>query len=204
MGPRGKPTGRIHLTALVPDLGDVHTLCGQTFPAASATSVEEEADCQLCLRRRRNPSLVSAALFEAGLGAKLLELSLEKVGAREPRTPVRPAAAGAPPRPRVVPEPQPPPVPSRDEPAAAAASRASGELKPAGMKEVGEDLYRSPAGVLLRLRRRSEAWVVAELVFEGKTLLRRRSEGRLELRVGDVQVEIDAADGSVRAVYSLG
>lgn len=198
--PRGKPSGKIHLTALVPDLGEVRTLCGQHFPAAAAMSVEEQADCQLCLRRRDNPALVSAALFEAGLGAKLLALSLEKVSERPERA--RPGPA----RPRVVRPtaarpvwehaPPPPPQSAPGQPARA------GELRLEGLKEIGEDLYRSPAGVLIRLRQAADGWYVNELVYEGSVLLRRRSQTRLELRVGDLLVELEA-EGRVRAAYSM-
>jgi hypothetical protein len=71
------------------------------------------------------------------------------------------------------------------------------------MKEMGEDLYKSPAGVLVRLRQRGGSWYVAELVHQGPVLLRRRSESRLELRVGDVEIELDADGGRVRAAYAL-
>jgi hypothetical protein len=195
---RGRPSGKIHLTALVPDLGEVRTLCGKHFPAATAMSVEEQADCQACLRRRDNPALVSAALFEAGLGAKLLALSLEKVAERperagpesaRPRV-VRPAT------PRQVVEPAPPPR------IAAGQAAQAGELRLEGLKEIGEDLYRSPGGVLIRLRQAADGWYVNELVHEGSVLLRRRSQSRLELRVGDMLVELEA-EGRVRAIYAM-
>jgi hypothetical protein len=195
---RGKPSGKIHLTALVPDLGEVRTLCGQHFPAAAAMAVEEQADCQLCLRRRDNPALVSAALFEAGLGAKLLALSLEKVAERPER------AKPAPARPRVV-----GPAASQQEKEPARAPRIEprepdqvGELRLEGLTEIGEDLYRSPVGVLIRLRQGADGWYVNELVHEGPVLFRRRSQSRLMLRVGDVTVELES-DGRVRAAYAV-
>jgi hypothetical protein len=71
-----------------------------------------------------------------------------------------------------------------------------------GLKEIGEDRFRSPAGVLIRLQRRGDAWYVAELTHEGSMMLRRRSDTRFEMTVGDVAIELEA-DGAFRAAYSL-
>jgi hypothetical protein len=197
-GPRGRPTGRIHLTALVPEVGEVRTLCGKRFQVDVALRVEEPADCQPCLRRSHNPALVSAALFEAGLGSKLLELSVAQAGERtqEPKaTPDSPLHVMRPTVVRTQTE-RPPPDPP-EEPA-----ERPGELRLRGMKQLGPDLFRSPGGVLIRLRRSGDAWYVAELDFDGSVLVRRRSPGRFELRVGDIDIVLDAG-GAVRAAYSV-
>lgn len=192
VGPKGRPAGRVHLTALVPDAGEVHTLCGQRFATDVALAVQEAVTCQLCLRRSHSASLVSAALFEAGLGSKLLELSVVKAGDR-PQTPPSPEDR-RPVRPTVVKgEPQKPQEEAPERP---------GELRVRGLKELAPDLFRSPAGVLIRLRRIGEAWHVADLDYEGSVVVRRRSAERFELLVGDVDIVIDA-DGAVRAAYSV-
>jgi hypothetical protein len=198
VGPRGRPTGKIHLTALVPEVGEVRTLCGKRFPVDGSLAVEEPADCQPCLRRSHNPSLVSAALFEAGLGSKLLELSVAQAGERtqEPEpTPDSPLRVV---RPTVVrTQSERPPTQPPGEPA-----ERPGELRLRGLKQLGPDLFRSPAGVLIRLRQSDDGWYVAELDFDGSVLIRRRSPGRFELRVGDVDIVLDTG-GAIRAAYSV-
>jgi hypothetical protein len=70
------------------------------------------------------------------------------------------------------------------------------------LKQLGPDLFRSPAGVLIRLRQSDDGWYVAELDFDGSVLIRRRSPGRFELRVGDVDIVLDTG-GAIRAAYSV-
>jgi hypothetical protein len=68
-----------------------------------------------------------------------------------------------------------------------------GELVTAGFKSAGEGLWRSPAGVLVRMRRQGRDWRFAELVFEGSTVATRQDDG-IKLRAGDVEVR-PTADG---------
>jgi hypothetical protein len=173
-----KTGGRIHLTPRVPRSGPVTTLCGQTLAAGSFVAVERDADCTNCLRRSRDPSRISGAFFEQEEGSQLLQLSLEQARAR------RPAGKGpaAPGKPIVRVLPTPPSIPDR-----------SGELLTAGFKPAGEGLWRSPAGVLVRMRKQGRDWHFAELVFEG-SVVATRQDGGVRLRAGDVEVR-PTADG---------
>jgi hypothetical protein len=178
---RRKSGGRIHLTPRVPDRGPVTTLCGQTLPAGSYSASESDADCANCIRRSRDPSRISSAFFESEEGSQLLRLSLEQARLRRPEPAQRPQrTAGGPPPLRVMPPP--PPVPDR-----------AGELVTSGFKAAGEGVWRSPAGVVVRLRRDRGEWRFAELVFEGTVLATREGAG-LRLRAGDVEVR-PAGDG---------
>jgi hypothetical protein len=174
-----KTGGKIHLTPKVPRRGPVTTLCGQTLDAGSYVAVDRDADCTNCRRRSRDPSRISGAFFAQEEGSQLLQLSLEQARAR------RPAGRAAPPpgKPlvRVLPPPS-PPAPDR-----------IGELVTAGFKPAGEGMWRSPAGVLVRMRRQGREWRFAELVFEGSTVVTRQ-DGGLKLRAGDVEVR-PATDG---------
>ena len=167
-----KTGGRIHLTPRVPRSGPVTTLCGQTLAAGSFVAVERDADCANCLRRSRDPSRISGAFFEQEEGSQLLQLSLEQARAR------RPASKGpsAPGKPIVRVLPTPPSIPDR-----------SGELMTAGFKPAGEGLWRSPGGVLVRMRKQGRDWRFAELVFEGSVVATRQDTG-IKLRAGDVEV----------------
>jgi hypothetical protein len=173
-----KTGGRIHLTPRVPRSGQVTTLCGQTLAAGSFVAVERDADCTNCLRRSRDPSRISGAFFEQEEGSQLLQLSLEQARARRPAG-KGPAAAG---KPIVRVLPTPPSIPDR-----------AGELLTAGFKPAGEGLWRSPAGVLVRMRKQGRDWRFAELVFEG-SVVATRQDGGIRLRAGDVEVR-PSADG---------
>jgi hypothetical protein len=173
-----KTGGRIHLTPRVPRSGPVTTLCGQTLAAGSFVAVERDADCTNCLRRSRDPSRISGAFFEQEQGSQLLQLSLEQARARRPAGKVPPAPG----KPIVRVLPTPPSIPDR-----------SGELLTAGFKPAGEGLWRSPAGVLVRMRKQGRDWRFAELVFEG-SVVATRQDGGLRLRAGDVEVR-PTADG---------
>jgi len=168
-----KTGGRIHLTPRVPRSGPVTTLCGQTLVAGSFVAVERDADCTNCIRRSRDPSRISGAFFAQEEGSQLLQLSLEQARARRPAGKA-PAAPGKPPIVRVLPTP--PSIPDR-----------SGELLTAGFKPAGEGLWRSPAGVLVRMRKQGRDWRFAELVFEGSVVATREGGG-IKLRAGDVEV----------------
>ncbi len=63
----------------------------------------------------------------------------------------------------------------------------------AGFKAAGEGLWRSPAGVLVRMRKQGRDWRFAELVFEG-SVVATRQDGGVRLRAGDVEVR-PTADG---------
>ncbi len=179
-----KTGGRIHLTPKVPRAGPVTTLCGQTLAAGSYVAVDRQADCTNCQRRSRDPSRISGAFFAQEEGSQLLQLSLEQARAK------RPTSKGAPPAPgkpivRVLPSP-PPAIPDR-----------MGELVTAGFKAAGEGLWRSPAGVLVRMRKQGRDWHFAELVFDGSTVATRVDDA-IKLRAGDVEVRQMAGGYEVR------
>jgi hypothetical protein len=168
-----KTGGRIHLTPRVPRSGPVTTLCGQTLAAGSFVAVERDADCTNCIRRSRDPSRISGAFFAQEEGSQLLQLSLEQARARRPAGKAA-TTPGKAPIVRVLPTP--PSIPDR-----------AGELMTAGFKPAGEGLWRSPAGVLVRMRKQGRDWRFAELVFEG-SVVATRQDGGIKLRAGDVDV----------------
>jgi hypothetical protein len=233
---KGK-SGRIHLAVPGSAGASVRTLCNKLFEAGTYQEVDEEADCQLCLKRRGNKALVSSAFFEGEMGSQLLEMSLEQAKegrtrrqaeraasradpqtghvrgeaddrhrAGEPGDPADTAggadlqppgetderprrAARAKPRLSVVPEPERPPQ--------------LGNLATAGMQQVSDNVYRSPAGVVIRGRKRGKDWEVAEVVFDGAIQVKHDSGGRAQLKIGDVVVEVSALAGAVRAAYRV-
>jgi hypothetical protein len=135
-----------------------------------------------CLKRSRDPSRISGAFFAQEEGSQLLQLSLEQARARRPEGRSTPAS-DKPVKPflRVVP-PSTPAVPDR-----------MGELVTAGFKSAGEGLWRSPAGVLVRMRKQGRDWRFVELVFEG-SMVATRQDDLIKLRAGDVEVR-PMADG---------
>src|SRR6202521_6123202 len=164
-----KTGGRVHLTPRVPRSGPVLTLCSKTLAGGAYLAVDASADCVSCLRRSTDASRISSAFFEQDEGSELLRLSLEQARFRKPASNARPA---------LVPKPAPPrpaPVPER-----------IGELVTAGFRAAGNGVWRSPAGVVVRMgdegRRR-----FAELIFEGATIATRVDLG-IRLRAGDVEV----------------
>jgi len=183
---RRKTGGRIHLTPRVPRSGPVTTLCGQTLAAGTYAAYDGLADCTNCQRRSTDQGRISGAFFAQEEGSELLRLSLEQARAR------RPAASGspsAPPRLTVVkpvawPEPKPPPetIPDR-----------LGELVTRGFKPAGEGVWRSPAGVLVKMRKQGKEWRFLELVFEGSVVATRVDDG-VRVRAGDVEV-VPSGDG---------
>ena len=169
---RRKTGGRIHLTPKIPRSGPVTTLCGKTLPAGSFIAVDAAADCTICERRSRDPSRISGAFFAQEEGSQLLQLSLEQARARRPA-----GKASLPPgKPIVRVLPSPPSVPDR-----------VGELVTEGFKSAGEGVWRSPASVLVKMRRQGRDWRFAELVFEGSVVATRQENG-IRLRAGDVEV----------------
>ena len=66
-----------------------------------------------------------------------------------------------------------------------------------GFKSAGEGLWRSAAGVLVRMRKHARDWVFAELVFEGSTVATRQ-DGGIKIRAGDVEVRPTTGGFEVR------
>jgi hypothetical protein len=173
---RRKSGGRIHLTPRVPRSGPVATLCGQTLGEGSYMAVDAEADCANCIRRSQDQARISGAFFNQEEGSELLRLSLEQAQARAPRP--RPAQHPTAEKPVVWPAPKPPPETVPDE---------VGELVTRGFKASGEGVWRSPQGVIVRMRRHGKEWRFAELVFEGSILATRVEDG-IRIHAGDVEV----------------
>jgi len=182
---RRKSGGRIHLTPRVPPSGPVNTLCGQTLAAGSYAAVETDADCANCIRRSRDASRISSAFFEQEEGSELLRLSLEQARFRKPAPrPAADAAKTAKPlnRPKVEP---PPPPPDQ-----------IGELMTRGFKAVGNGVWRSPGGVVVRMSGKGRDRF-DELVFEGAIVATRLEDG-MRLRAGDVEVITTGDEAQVR------
>ena len=180
---RRKSGGRIHLTPRVPSSGPVTTLCDQTLAAGSYAAVDADADCANCIRRSRDASRISSAFFEQEEGSELLRLSLEQARFRKPAP--RPAADSEKPakpvnRPKVEP---PPPPPDQ-----------IGDLMTSDFKAVGNGVWRSPRGVVVRMGGKGRDRF-DELVFEGAIVATRLEDG-MRLRAGDV--EVTAAGGEVQ------
>jgi hypothetical protein len=166
----------------------VSTLCGQTLAGGTFAATDEPANCTNCIRRSRDQARISGAFFAQEEGSELLRLSLEQARGRKPALHVLPQPAAEKERekgkPVVWPAPKPPEetVPER-----------VGELLTRGFKPAGEGVWRSPAGVIVRMRRhgrpRSDQadWRFAEVVFEGEVMATRVDE-RVRLRAGDVEV----------------
>lgn len=180
---RRKTGGRIHLTPKVPKAGPLTTLCGQTLAPETYSPVDDVPDCTNCIRRSKDQSRISSAFFAQDEGSELLRLSLEQ--ARQRRT----EATDAPPRLEIVkpvawPAPKPPPeaIPDR-----------LGELVTRGFRPAGEGVWKSPDGVIVRMRKKGKTWLFEELVFEGSVIATRVDDG-VRVRAGDVEV-VPAGDG---------
>lgn len=181
-----KGKGRIHLTAPGAGPSEVRTLCGQTFPPGSYEVMGEEADCSICLRRQKDPALVSGAYFTGDAGSRLLELSLQQARQRrEERESAAPPAT--PPKPKAVP-PAPPPEPKL--PARV------GELETAGLKKFSENVFLAPGGAIVRM----DGDRVVEVVYEGKVQAERTRFG-LRVRFGDLVADFSIE--SLQANYHL-
>jgi len=175
---RRKSGGRIHLTPRVPRGGPVTTLCGQTLGEGSFAATDSEADCANCIRRSRDQARISGAFFAQEEGSELLRLSLEQARTRKPDLRVLPHPAGERDKPVVWPAPKAPPE---------TAPERVGELVTRGFKPSGEGVWRSPLGVIVRMRKQGKEWRFAEVVFEGEVIATRVEAG-LRLRAGDVEV----------------
>jgi hypothetical protein len=175
---RRKSGGRIHLTPKVPRTGPVTTLCGQVLADSSYTAVDAEPDCANCVRRSQDQARISGAFFAQEEGSELLRLSLEQARARRPaahEVAPRPAAHD---QPVLWPAPKPPPEVIPD---------TLGELITRGFKPSGEGVWRSPQGVIVRMRKHGKDWRFAELVFEGSVVATRIEDG-IRIKAGDVEV----------------
>ncbi|OLB86313.1 MAG: hypothetical protein AUI15_31225 [Actinobacteria bacterium 13_2_20CM_2_66_6] len=175
---RRKSGGRIHLTPKVPRSGPVTTLCSQTLADGSYAAVDAEPDCANCIRRSKDQARISGAFFAQEEGSELLRLSLEQARARKPDLRVLPRPGAAKEGPVVWPAPKPP--------AETVADRV-GELVTRGFKPSGEGVWRSPQGVIVRMRKHGKEWRFAELVFEGSIVATRVEDG-IRVRAGDVEV----------------
>ena len=175
---RRKSGGRIHLTPRVPRSGPVTTLCGQTLADGSYSATDAEPDCANCIRRSKDQARISGAFFAQEEGSELLRLSLEQARERKPNLRVLPQPGAARDKPVVWPAAKPPPETIPDQ---------VGELVTRGFKPSGEGVWRSPQGVIVRMRKHGKEWRFAELVFEG-SLVATRVEDGLRIRAGDVEV----------------
>ena len=189
---RRKSGGRIHLTPRVPRSGPVTTLCGQTLADGSYAAVDAEPDCANCIRRSKDQARISGAFFEQEEGSELLRLSLEQARERKPNLRVLPQPGAAKEKSVVWPAAKPPPetVPDR-----------VGELVTRGFKPSGEGVWRSPQGVIVRMRKHGKEWRFAELVFEGSVLATRVEDG-MRIRAGDV--EVTPSDGGYEVQVKKG
>lgn len=62
-----------------------------------------------------------------------------------------------------------------------------GELVTRGFRPAGQGVWRSPGGVVVRMRQQGKDWRFAELVFEGSVIATRVVDG-MRVRAGDVEV----------------
>jgi hypothetical protein len=175
---RRKSGGRIHLTPRVPRSGPVTTLCGQTLGDGSYAAVDAEPDCANCIRRSKDQARISGAFFAQEEGSELLRLSLEQARERRPNLRVLPQPGAAREKPVVWPTAKPPPETVPDQ---------LGELVARGFKPSGEGVWRSPQGVIVRMRKHGKEWRFDELVFEGPVLATRTPNG-VKIKAGDVEV----------------
>ena len=192
---RRKSGGRIHLTPRVPRSGPVTTLCGQTLEAGSYTAVDAHADCANCIRRSKDPSRISGAFFAQEEGSELLRLSLEQARSRKPEGKPNLHVLPSPHHERVVwPEPKAPAetIPDR-----------LGDLVTRWFKPSGEGVWRSPQGVVVRLRKHGKDWRFHELVFEGSIVATRTEDG-MKIKAGDVEVTPSGSGYEVRVKKKAG
>ena len=196
-----KKGGRIHLAVPGAATADVRTLCNKVLPAGDYREVDDEADCQLCRKRRNDPALVSSAFFEGDQGSQLLEMSLARARAER----------GGKPQLRTLPEPQAEPEvrlrakmepkPEAEPEPAAQQPSSLGDLETANLRQVSENVYQSPRGVVIRARKRGSSWEVVEIVFDGDAQLKRSPDGGIRIKLGDVIADYSTVGGELRARY---
>ena len=185
--PKAKKT---HLTVPAPDSADVRTLCGVEMKSGDYELVEGDADCQPCLRKRGNRAFISSAYFAQDAGTRLLEMSVAqaRAGRSKAKAKPRPAPASPPSKPRREP----------------AASQGPGQeqLSALGIERLeaaGSKVYRSPAGVLVRVQQDSRGWSIAEVTFDGPARVSRGRSGTT-CRLGDLELIVDEASSGLRVV----
>jgi hypothetical protein len=139
--------------------------------------VEADADCANCIRRSKDQARISGAFFAQEEGSELLRLSLEQAKSRRPNLRVV-QGTGAEQKPVVWPAPKPPEETVPDE---------LGELTTRGFKASGEGVWRSPLGVIVRMKKHGKEWKFAELIFEGEVKANRAEDG-IRIKAGDVEV----------------
>ncbi|GAC1513521.1 MAG: hypothetical protein NVS1B3_18020 [Candidatus Dormibacteraceae bacterium] len=174
---RRKSGGRIHLTPRVPRSGPVTTLCGQALAAGTFSAVDAEADCTNCMRRSQDQGRISGAFFAQDEGSELLKLSIEQARLRKPQ-PKEPPPPSDPDKPVAWPAPKAPPEVIPDE---------LGELVTKGFRPSGEGVWRSPGGVVVKMKKQGKTWKFEELVFEGSIIATRADDG-IRVKAGDVDV----------------
>ncbi len=172
--------GRIHLTPHVPQSGPVVTLCNQELAEGSFRTTDEPADCRNCVRRQDDPAVVSSAFFRSEVGAELLQRSLEQAQLRQKTAPAPPSPE--PHKPVRATPPAPPPPPRDQVPEAIAELRSR-----VALRKTFENVFTSPQGVIIRV---SKDGRVDHVTFDGPLDLRRR-KGVINLRVGDVVLDLD-------------
>jgi len=185
---RRKSGGRIHLTPRVPRSGPVTTLCNQTLTDGSYMAVEADPDCTNCIRRSKDQARISGAFFAQEEGSELLRLSLEQAKSRRPNLRVLPHPGAEREKPVDWPAPKAPEETIPDE---------LGELTTRGFKPSGEGVWKSPSGVIVRMKKHGKEWRFAELVYEGE-LVATRVEAGIRLKAGDVEVNPSAGGVEVR------
>ena len=190
---RRKSGGRIHLTPRVPRSGPVTTLCNQTLGDGTYTAVDAEPDCANCIRRSSDQARISGAFFAQEEGSELLRLSLEQAKSRRPNLRVLPSPSAEPQKSVVWPAAKPPEETIPDE---------LGELATRGFKASGEGVWRSPLGVIVRMKKQGKQWRFAELLFEGEVMAT-RVEGGLRIKAGDVEVSPSGDGVEVRIKQGL-
>ena len=154
------------------------TLCGRTLADGSYAAVDSPADCANCIRRSKDQARISGAFFAQEEGSELLRLSLEQARSRKPDLRVLPRPAAEKEKPVVWPAAKPPEetIPDR-----------LGELVTRGFKPSGEGVWRSPQGVVVRMRKHGKGYRFAELVYEG-SMIATRTDAGVRIRAGDVEV----------------
>jgi len=77
-----------------------------------------------------------------------------------------------------------------------------GELVTRGFKPSGEGVWRSPQGVIVKMRKHGKEWTFVELVFEGAVVATRVGDG-LRIKAGDVEVGPNS-DGGIEVQIKKG
>ena len=148
---RKQKAKKSHLTVPASHRSDIRTLCGVEMKAGDYDAARRSADCQPCLRKKGNRAFISSAYFAQDAGSRLLELSLKQstAGHARPKDRGRPAKRKAPAaagREASRPEQTNLDAPSDEE---------LHDLSLAQLKQVGPLVHESPAGVLVRVQKRS-------------------------------------------------